>query len=332
MSKHKIGILGTGSYLPEAVLTNKDLEKLVNTNDEWIVERSGIHERRICAPDEDAVTMGVSAARRALENAGIKPEQLSYIVMGTNTPAYFFPASGIQVQEELGLGGKIAAFDVQAGCSGFNYALYVGERLVAPEGKYALVIGSDVCSRFIDWTDRSTCLLFGDGAGAVVIGPSHRNRILASFIASRLNKKLYCETEYNAEVSPFLPRPSHTEKHYLQMDGPDIFKFAVNAVRESIPRILEMAGLEREDLDYLIIHQGNYRILEAGAKFAKVPMEKVFVNIHKYGNPSAASVPIALHEAQAEGKIKDGDKVMLISFGAGATWAAALLQWGEKGQ
>jgi len=228
------------------------------------------------------------------------------------------------------LSGKLAAFDVQAGCSGFNYALYVAERLVAPEGKYALVIGSDVCSRFIDWTDRSTCLLFGDGAGAVVIGPSHRNRIKASFIASKLNLKLYCQSEYNKEVSPFLPLPTHTEKHYLHMDGPEIFKFAVNAVRESIPRIMAMAGLQREDLDYLIIHQGNYRILEAGAKFAKVPMEKVFSNIHKYGNPSAASVPIALHEAQAEGKIKDGDRVMLISFGAGTTWAAALLQWGEK--
>ena len=332
MSKHKIGILGTGSYLPEAVLSNQQLEKMVATTHEWIVERSGIHERRICAPDEDAVTMGVIASRQALAASGIEPEQLSYIVMGTNTSAYFFPASAIQLQDELGLNGKAAAFDVQAGCSGFNYALYVAERLVAPEGKYALVIGSDVCSRFIDWTDRSTCLLFGDGAGAVVIGPSHRNRIRASFIASRLNEKLFCETEFNREVSPFLPRPTHTEKHYLQMDGPDIFKFAVNAVRESIPRILEMAGLQREDLDYLIIHQGNYRILEAGAKFARVPMDKVFVNIHKYGNPSAASVPIALHEAQAEGKIKDGDKVMLISFGAGATWAAALLQWGEKRQ
>ena len=330
MSKHKIGILGTGSYLPEAVLTNQQLEKMVDTTSEWIVERSGIHERRICAPDEDAVTMGVIAARQALEASGIAPEQLSYIVMGTNTPAHFFPASAIRVQDELGLSGKIAAFDIQAGCSGFNYALYVAERLVAPEGKYALVIGSDVCSRFTDWTNRATCLLFGDGAGAVVIGPSRRNRILTSFIASSLNKKLYCETEYNAEVSPFLPLPTHTKKHYLQMDGPDIFKFAVNAVRESIPRILEMAGLQREDLDYLIIHQGNYRILEAGAKFARVPMDKVFVNIHKYGNPSAASVPIALHEAQAEGKIKDGDRVMLISVGAGATWAAALLQWGEK--
>jgi 3-oxoacyl-[acyl-carrier-protein] synthase-3 len=329
LSKHKIGILGTGCYLPEAVLTNQHLEKMVDTTDAWIVERSGVRERRIAAPEEDSATMGVVAARQALKASGLAPEQISYIVLGTNTPAYFYPAGAIRIQEELGL-GQAVGFDLQAGCSGFNYALYVAERLVAPQGQYALVVGSDVCSRFTDWTDRATCLLFGDGAGAVVIGPSHRNRIRSSFIASSLNMKLYCETEFTREVSPFLPQASHSERHYLRMDGPEIFKFAVNAVKLSIPRILKMAGLEREDLDYLIIHQGNYRILEAGAKFAKVPMDKVFVNIHKYGNTSAASVPIALHEALEEGKIKDGDKVLLISFGAGATWAATLLQWGEK--
>jgi len=329
LSQKMIGILGTGSYLPEAVLTNQHLEKLVATTDAWIVERSGVHERRIAAPEEDAVTMGVIAARRALQNSGIEPEQLSYIILGTNTPPQFFPAGAISIQEELGLGGRIAAFDLQAGCSGFNFAAYVAERLVAPEGKYALVVGSDVCSRFTDWTDRSTCLLFGDGAGAVVLGPSRRNRILTSFIASSLNRKLYCDSEFNNEVSPFRPLPSQTSKHYLRMDGPEIFKFAVNAVKMSIPRLLEMAGLEQEELDYLIIHQGNYRILEAGAKFARVSMDKVFVNIHKYGNTSAASVPIALHEAVTAGKIKDGDKVMLISFGAGATWSGAVLQWGE---
>ena len=329
MSQKMIGILGTGSYLPEAVLTNQHLEKLVATTDAWIVERSGVHERRIAAPEEDAVTMGVIAARRALQNSGIEPEQLSYIILGTNTPPQFFPAGAISIQEELGLGGRIAAFDLQAGCSGFNFAAYVAERLVAPEGKYALVVGSDVCSRFTDWTDRSTCLLFGDGAGAVVLGPSRRNHIITSFIASSLNRKLYCDSEFNNEVSPFRPLPSQTSKHYLRMDGPEIFKFAVNAVKMSIPRLLEMAGLEQEELDYLIIHQGNYRILEAGAKFARVSMDKVFVNIHKYGNTSAASVPIALHEAVTAGKIKDGDKVMLISFGAGATWSGAVLQWGE---
>ena len=157
--------------MPEAVLTNQDLEKMVDTTAEWIVERSGIHERRIAAPEEDSVTMGVLAGRQALGTSGLEPEQLSYIVLGTNTPAHFFPAGAIQVQEELGIGGKAAAFDLQAGCCGFNYALYVAERLVAPEGKYALVIGSDVYSRFTDWTDRATCLLFGDGAGAVVVGP-----------------------------------------------------------------------------------------------------------------------------------------------------------------
>jgi 3-oxoacyl-[acyl-carrier-protein] synthase-3 len=327
LSQQQIGILGTGVYLPESVLTNEDLEKMVETTSQWIVERSGIHERRIAAPHEDTVTMAVAAGRQALQAAGIEPEQLSYIVLGTNTPAHFFPAGAIRVQEELGIGGQAAAFDLQAGCCGFNYALYVGERLVAPEGKYALIIGSDVCSRFTDWTNRATCLLFGDGAGAVVIGPSPRGRILKSFIASKLNENLYCETEFNKEVSPFLNPQTHSPRHFLQMDGPEIFKFAVNAVKMSIPRIMEMAGMTREEIDYLIIHQGNYRILEAGAKFARVPMDKVFVNINRYGNTSAASVPIALHEALQEGKIKEGDKVLLVSFGAGATWGATLLDW-----
>jgi 3-oxoacyl-[acyl-carrier-protein] synthase-3 len=327
LSQKQIGILGTGAYVPEAVLTNQDLEKLVETSAEWIVERSGIHERRIAAPEEDTVTMAVLAGRQALANAGLEPEQLGYIILGTNTPPHFFPAGAIQVQEELGIGGKAAAFDLQAGCCGFNFALYVGERLVAPEGAYALIIGSDTNSRFTDWTDRSTCMLFGDGAGAVVVGPSPRGRIIKSFIASKLNMNLFCETEFDREVSPFLPPPTHTARHFLQMDGRDIFKFAVNAVKESIPRILEMAGMTREDIDYLIIHQGNYRILESGARFARVPMDKVFVNINRYGNTSAASVPIALHEALAEGKIKSGDKVVLISFGAGATWGATLLEW-----
>ena len=327
MSQQQIGILGTGVYLPEAVLSNEDLEKIVETTAQWIVERSGIHERRIAAPHENTVTMAVAAGRQALQAAGIEPEQLSYIILGTNTPAHFFPAGAIRIQEELGIGGRAAAFDLQAGCCGFNYALYVGERLVLSEGNYALIIGSDVCSRFTDWTNRATCLLFGDGAGAAVIGPSTRGRILKSFIASKLNEKLFCESEFNKEVSPFLPPQTQTQRHFLQMDGPEIFKFAVNAVKMSIPRILEMAGMTREDIDYLIIHQGNYRILEAGAKFARMPMDKVFVNINRYGNTSAASVPIALHEALQEGKIKRGDKVVLISFGAGATWGATLLEW-----
>ncbi len=327
MSQKQIGILGTGVYVPEAILSNEDLEKIVETSAQWIVDRSGIQERRIVAPEEDTVSMAVLAGRQALAAAGMEPEQLSYIILGTNTPGHFFPAGAIRVQEELGIGGKAAAFDLQAGCCGFNYALYVGERLVAPEGQYALIIGSDACSRFTNWTDRSTCVLFGDGAGAVVIGPSAQGRIIKSFIASKLHMGLWCETEFDKNVSPFLEPPTHTERHFLRMDGPEIFKFAVNAVKDSIPRVLEMAGMTREDIDYLIIHQGNYRILEAGAKFARVPMDKVFVNIHRYGNTSAASVPIALHEALQEGKVQSGDKVLLVSFGAGATWGGTLLEW-----
>jgi 3-oxoacyl-[acyl-carrier-protein] synthase-3 len=327
LSQKQIGILGTGVYVPEAVLTNEDLEKIVETSAQWIVDRSGIQERRIAAPEEDSVSMAIVAGRQALAAAGLEPEQLSYIILGTNTPAHFFPAGAIRVQEELGIGGKAAAFDLQAGCCGFNYALYVGERLVAPEGKYALIIGSDANSRFTDWTNRTTCVLFGDGAGAVVVGPSDRGRIIKSFIASKLNMNLFCETEFDEHVSPFRAPQTHVSRHFLQMDGPEIFKFAVRAVKDSIPRILELAGMTQEEIDYLIIHQGNYRILESAARFARVPMDKVFVNIHKYGNTSAASVPIALHEALEEGKIRPGDRVLLVSFGAGATWGATLLEW-----
>jgi len=329
LAAQNISILGTGAYVPEQVLTNEDLEKIVETSATWIMERTGIQERRIAAPHEDIATMGVAASRQALTAAGLEPGQLSYIILATNSPDYLYPAAAIRVQDALGLNGVLAAFDLQAGCCGFNYALYVAERLVAPEGKYALVIGSDANSRFTDWTDRSTCILFGDGAGAAVVGPARKGRILTSFIASSLNMNLRCATEFNAEVSPFLPPQSHSPRNFLRMDGPEIFKFAVGAVKESIRRIMETAQISREDLDFLILHQANWRILDAGARFAKVPMEKVFVNVDKYGNTSAASVPIALHEAVEEGQIKEGDKVLLVSFGAGVTWGATLVEWGK---
>ncbi|MDD5640847.1 MAG: 3-oxoacyl-ACP synthase, partial [Syntrophales bacterium] len=191
MAAKNISILGTGAYVPEAVLTNEQLEKIVNTSAQWIVERSGIQERRIAGPEENIATMATAASRQALANAGVEPSQLSYIILGTNSPDYLYPAAAIRVQEALGLSGQLGAFDLQAGCSGFSYALHLAERLVAPEGKYALVIGSDANSRFTDWTDRSTCVLFGDGAGAVVLGPAQKGRIMASFIASLLNMNLY---------------------------------------------------------------------------------------------------------------------------------------------
>ncbi len=328
MALHRrIGILGTGAYAPAQILTNKDLEKLVDTSESWILERTGIQERRIIGPDEDIATMALAAGRQALANAGIEASRLSFIIVGTNSADYLFPAAAIRVQDALGVNRQLAAFDLQAGCTGFNYALYVAEHLTAPEGKYALVIGSDASSRFTNWTDRSTCILFGDGAGAVVVGPVPQGGIKTSFLASALSMKLLCQTEFNAENSPFLPPHQTTHRHFLTMDGPEIFKFAVNAVKESIRRIVEMSRIEREELDYVILHQANHRIIEAAARFAKLPLEKFYVNVHRYGNTSAASVPLALHEAVTEGKIKAGDKVLLVSFGAGVTWGAALVIW-----
>ena len=327
MAGKRVGILGTGAYVPERVLTNKDLEKLVDTNDQWIMDRTGIRERRIIGPEETVASMAAAAARQALAHAGIDPKEVAYLIVGTNSPDYMYPAVAIRVQEELGLNGQLGAFDVQAGCSGFNYALYLAEKLVAVDGKYVLVIGTDANSRFTDWTDRSTCILFGDGAGAVVAGPVARGGIIASFIASSLNMKLACKTHFDADNSPFLPQQQTAPRYFLTMDGPEIFKFAVNAVKECIRRISEMTGVAREDFDYLIIHQANNRILEAAARFAGVPWEKLYVNVNRYGNTSAASVPIALHEALTEGLIAPGDKVFLCSFGAGVTWGAALVEW-----
>lgn len=326
MNSLPIGILGTGAYVPARVLTNADLEKIVDTSDQWIRERTGIRERRVAAPDEDVATMGLAACRQALENAGIDWQGLRYLIVGSNTSNYMYPAIAIRIQHGLGLDDKLAAFDLQAGCSGFNYALYVAESLIKKDGGYALVVGTDTNTRMLDFSDRSTCILFGDGAGAVVIGPTDRSRLLASFLASSYNGKLYLKTEFSELNSPFLPKPTLTN-NFMYMDGPDIFKFAVRAVQESLRRILAQAGMSRDDIDFLIIHQANYRILETGARFAKMPMDKVYVNVDRYGNTSAASIPLALHEALIEGKIKKNHKVILISFGAGVTWAATALEW-----
>jgi len=327
VSSLSIGILGTGAYLPTRVLSNQDLEKIVETSDQWIKDRTGIRERRIAAPDEDVATMGEAAARQALDNAGIAWEDLNYIIVGSNTANYMYPATAIRIQHGLGLDDKLAAFDLQAGCSGFNYALHVAENLIKGNGGgYALVVGTDTNTRMLDFTDRSTCILFGDGAGAVVIGPTDRSRLVASFLASSFNGKLSLKNEFTELNSPFLPKPTLTN-NYMFMDGPEIFKFAVRALQESLRRILAQAQMTREEIDFLIIHQANYRILETGARFAKVPMEKVYVNVDRYGNTSAASIPIALHEALMEGKIKKNQKIILISFGAGVTWAATVLEW-----
>ena len=268
MSSLSIGVLGTGAYLPKTVLTNKDLERIVETSDQWIMERTGIRERRLAAPEEDVATMGEAAARQALENAGIAWEDLRYIIVGSNTTNYMYPATAIRIQHGLGLDDKLAAFDLQAGCSGFNYALYVAENLIKGNGGYALVVGTDTNTRMLDFTDRGTCILFGDGAGAVVIGPTERSRLVASFLASSFSDKLYLKNEFTELNSPFLPKPTLTN-NYLTMDGPEIFKFAVRAVQESLRRILHQAGMTREDIDFLVIDQANYRILETGAQICQ---------------------------------------------------------------
>ena len=243
---------------------------MVETSDQWIIERTGIRERRIAGPEEDVATMGETAARQALENAGIAWDDLNYIIVGSNTTNYMYPATAIRIQHGLGLDDKLAAFDLQAGCSGFNYALYVAENLIKGNGGYALVVGTDTNTRMLDFTDRSTCILFGDGAGAVVIGPTDRSRLVASFLASSFNDKLSLKNEFSALNSPFLPKPI-LKNNYMYMDGPEIFKFAVRAVQESLRRILAQAQMTRDDIDFLIIHQANYRILETAPDLPRFP-------------------------------------------------------------
>ena len=327
LSQKQIGILGTGVYVPEAVLTNQDLEKLVETSAEWIVERSGIHERRIAAPDEDTVTMAVAAGRQALADAGLEPEQLSYIILGTNTPPHFFPAGAIQVQEELGIGGQGGGLRPPGRLLRLQLRPVRGRASGGPgrQVRPGHRLGHQLPLHRLDRPGHLHALRRrgrGGGGGPELPGPHHHlvHRLQAEhepLLRNRIRRR----------GEPLPPGPDPRPGISSGWTGRRSSSFAVNAVKESIPRILEMAGMSREDIDYLIIHQGNYRILEAGARFARVPMDKVFVNIHRYGNTSAASVPIALHEALQEGKIKAGDKVVLISFGAGATWGATLLEW-----
>lgn len=316
-------ITGWGKYLPQKVLTNQDLERLVNTSDAWIVSRTGIRERRIAAADETASSMAVRAAGDALKVAGLEPRSLDLVVAATCTPEYIFPACASLVQSSLGA-KNAAAFDVNAACSGFIYALATACQFIS-SGAYnnILVAGSEVYSRILDWKDRSTCVLFGDGAGAVVVQASDAPGGLLSFVlgndGSRAN-------------SIYTPGPCGLTRgpYYITMNGPEVFKFAVNVICLATRQAVKAAGLELSDIDLVVPHQANMRILKSAAKALDLPLEKVFLNIDRYGNTSAASVPIALCEAVEEGRLKDGDHLVLVGFGGGLSWAAMVLDWDAR--
>ena len=324
------GILGVGMYAPEEIISNADLEKMVDTNDEWITSRTGIKERRRIGADQATTDMAIPAARQALENAGMKPAQLDLIICCTFSPDYTVPCAACMIQDDLGLSGKCAAFDLNAACSGFTYGLSVATSFMrAGVYKTALVIGADAVTRSLDYTDRNTCVLFGDGAGAAVVGPTGPNRGL-------LGEHLCADGSLGENLIVFdkgsrirTEEEKAAQGTHVWMDGTEVFKFATRVFGPVTRAALDAAnqGLTVDDIDLLIPHQANLRIIESAAKKMGIPMEKVFVNIQRYGNTSAASIPMALAEAVGEGRLKEGDLVAMVAFGGGLTYAANIWVW-----
>lgn len=314
-------ILGTGSYLPEKIYTNADLEKMVNTSDEWITSRTGIRERHIAADHESASTMAAIAATRAIAAAGISKEEIGLIIVATTTPDRFFPSTACFVQDELGIRG-CAAFDVSAACAGFNYALGVADLFVrCGKIKYALVIGTEVLSRIIDWQDRNTCVLFGDGSGAVILGTATEPGIYSSHLHADGSYKnlLYTPNGLRVEEKN-LPRT-------MLMYGNEVFKVAVTKLNELVEETLAANNLTKEAIDWLVPHQANIRIISALAKKLSLPMEKVIVTVETHGNTSAASIPLALDYGIRSEKIQRGQILLLEGFGGGFTWGSVLLKY-----
>ncbi|SFS51580.1 beta-ketoacyl-ACP synthase III [Marininema halotolerans] len=323
-----VGIIGTGSYLPDRVLTNADLEKMVDTSDEWIVSRTGIRERRIASEDQASSDLAVEAAQRALDAAGITAEQLDLIVVGTVTPDMTFPATACLVQDRLGA-KKAATFDVSAACTGFIYGVSVAAQFIKT-GVYehALVIGVDCLSRITNYTDRNTCVLFGDGAGATVLGPVEDGEGFLSFelggdgAGGHLLKQ-----EGGGSRTPASEETVANNMHTISMNGREVFKFAVRVIGASSEAALGKAGLGKEDIDHLIPHQANMRIIDAAVDRLGISKERVVVNLDRCGNMSSASVPVALDQAVQEGRIHRGDTVVLVGFGGGMTWGATVVKW-----
>ena len=322
-------ITGWGKYLPEKILTNHDIEKMINTSDEWIRSRTGIGERRIAGDDESTSTMGTEAARMALEMAEVLPNDLDLIIVATSTPDKAFPACSSLVQHALGA-QRAGAFDVNAACTGFVCGLATGSQFIA-SGVYrnVLIVGSDVYSRVLDWTDRNTCILFGDGAGAVVLQASDVPSGPLSFILGSDGSgavHVFADNSFGAAGA----RPKK-ERPYLEMNGREVFKFAVRAICDATNQLVAEAGLEMADVDLFFLHQANDRIIRAAAKSLDIPMEKMLIDLDVYGNTSSASIPIALCDAVERGMLKEGSKVAIVAFGAGLSWGARMLQWGVSG-
>jgi len=323
-----IEIVGTGRYLPERILTNADLERMVETNDEWIRDRTGIRERRVAADDMTAAEMGARAARCAMQRAGVEPGEVDLIVLSTATPDRWLPSTACDLQALLGAANAVA-FDVCAACTGWLYALTVAEGYIAAgRAEIALVVATEKMSAIVDWTDRNTCVLFGDGAGAAVVRKSSGGRgILSSYQRSdgRLGDLLFRPA--GGSAIPMSAEVLQKGEHLVRMEGREVFKNAVRSMSEACDLALQRAGLRSEDVDILIPHQANVRIIEATAKYTGIPMEKVFVNVDRFGNMSSATIPVALDEALEQGRLKPGMNMLSVAFGAGFTWGAMTMRW-----
>jgi 3-oxoacyl-[acyl-carrier-protein] synthase III len=323
-----VRIIGTGSAAPDQILTNSDLEKMVDTTDEWITDRTGIKERHIAPSGTAGSDYAYKAALKALKTAGLKADALDMIIVGTVTPDAPLPSTACILQYKLGA-KNAAVMDIVAACSGFVYGLALARSLIlVGQLKTVLVVGVEVLSRITNWSDRNTCVLFGDGAGAAIVtGSDEPGGIINAYLKGDGSLAHLLQVPYGGARVPLTSDNVCDPLRYIQMNGPEIYKSAVKAMCEAATKILEICNITSDDISLMIPHQANIRIIEATAKRIKLPIERVFVNIHKYGNTSAASIPIALDEAVRGGRINKGDKIILVAFGAGFTWGATLIEW-----
>ena len=325
------GILGTGFYVPEKIMTNADLEKIVETSDEWIVERTGIKERRIAEDNQPMSDLALRAAKAALADAGVAAEYLDLIIVATLTSDRIIPSTACMIQNLLGA-KHAAAFDLSAACSGFAYAASVAAQFIETGAyKKALVIGAETLSKYINWEDRNTCVLFGDGAGAAVLGQVEEGYGILSFdLGSDGSGGDAIQIPSSGSLMPVSKESIDQKLNLIHMNGRDVFKFAVKAMGKTVKNSLAKIDMPQEKIDWLVPHQANIRIIESAAKRLSMPMDKVIVNIHKYGNMSAACIPIALAEAAAAKRFKKGDIIALSGFGAGLTWASCIIRWSKE--
>jgi 3-oxoacyl-[acyl-carrier-protein] synthase III len=323
----KVGITGVGAYVPDKVLTNDDLSRMVETSDEWITERTGIKERRIAAPEQAASDLAVPAGRQALARAGVDAGDVDLVIVATATPDMFFPSTASLVADALG-SHDAAAYDLSAGCTGFMYGLAQAYATVAGDlAKRALVIGSETLSKIVNWQDRTTCVLFGDGAGAVLLEGVDQGGFSGFELGSDGSMGAKLTVPAGGSRTPATAQTIEQEQHFIRMDGPEVYRFATRVLVSSAAELLRECHLGIDDVDLYIPHQANKRIIDHAARNLGIPSEKIFVNLHRYGNTSSASIPLCLAEAQEEGRLEAGTRVLMTGMGAGLTWGSAYIVW-----